>query len=517
MNTFRAYAVSGLAAITLVTLAACSGTAGNADGAAPSDNSSSAELDFSQADREGRVVVGEVMQFITLDPADIESKSTESLLIPIYDTLLRLSPEGEIEPGLAEEWAVVDSSTISLTLRPDMTFSDGTPVDADAVRINLERMKAVDTGELNLVLQDLAEVVAVSPTEVELRLSAPVAGEFSRILYGPESLMISPTALEAGIDTKTEAVGAGPYEVVEYRPEQRLVLERKEDYWDADSWPIKTLEFRGITDGTAVVTALSAGDIQFAVSSNPTVVPALANNPTVELLTAPGQYLYYVNVCKNRAPFDDPEIRRAFDLAIDRDALTSALTDGRGEPTAQVWAPSSPYASPELLPEYDPEAARELIDGRDITATMGVITRDATFTRASEIMQAQLAEVGIDLTLNPTEEVSVAIADTNDSYALRTTHQGVAKISRYLGPDSVNNHCGYSDPELDALLGEIAAADPESDEAEELWHEVNTIVHDDTLFLPLYFQPSMTAFNAAEVSSIAFSTPSADFRYVFAK
>ena len=503
---------AGVAVLSLAVATGCGGGGGSAGDA------QNAEFDLGAADRQGTVVVGESLEFFTLDPRDVIGNYQRTMWAPIYDTLLRTSPEGELEPGLAESWEVVDNDTISLTLRSDVTFSDGAPVDTEALRANLLRMKEVDTGETNIVLQELKDVIIESPSEAVIELSSPAAGEFLQVLQGPESLMISPAAFDdPNIDVDQQAVGAGPYEVVSFEPEQTLVLERKDDHWDADNWPIKTIEVRQVPDGSPRVTALSAGDIQFTMSGDASVVPALENNPAVEVLTAPGQQMHYALFCKSRPPFDDPDVRRAFELAIDRSSLVDAVTAGNGAAAFQVWPEDSPNYNPDAVRDYDVDEAKELLGGRDIETNMSYVSFVPGHDRVGEIMQAQLAEVGIDLELNPTEAVPDALAESNDALLIYSTHQGVGRVARQLGPDSVNNLCGYNDPDFNALVDQIEALDPESSEANDAWHQVAELVNEDALMMPLFFQVNATAFQGSEIGAMPFTTPYVDFRYVYAK
>jgi peptide/nickel transport system substrate-binding protein len=330
--------------------------------------------------------------------------------------------------------------------------------------------------------------------------------------------MVSPAALDdPGIDLETQAVGAGPYEVVSFERDQRLVLQRKEDYWDVDNWPLKTIEFRNVMDGAPRVTALSAGDIQFTLSADPTLIDALANNPAIEVLTAPSPNLFFVNFCKSRPPFDDPDVRRAFTMALDRSGLVDAMTAGHGEAAFQVWPKDSPNFNPDAVTPYDVEQARELLGGREVSANMAYLTFLPGYDRLFAIMQAQLAEVGIHLEARPLGNPADLLDLSNDSTALQSTNDGVRRISEKLHPAATYNLCKYSDPKLTALFDKTKSLTPGSDEAAEAWHEIAEMVDDEALIVPLFFQANATAFRVSDIGAIPFTTPYVDYRYVYAK
>ena len=218
-------------------------------GSSAAGGEAATDFDTSEADREGSLTVGFAFaSTYTLDPLDTFGSLQLTYLQPIYDTLLRRAPDGpEIQPGIVTEYEIVDGKTLVLTLRDDAVFSDGTPLDGEAVKVNLERLRDSDTGELNVTFLEISEVVVDSPTQVTVNFATEVAGEFVFALT-TDAMMVSPTALEEGVDLKTTAVGAGPYEVVNYVPEQVLELQRKEDHWDAANWPIKTITIRQVDE-----------------------------------------------------------------------------------------------------------------------------------------------------------------------------------------------------------------------------------------------------------------------------
>ncbi|MEU6642624.1 ABC transporter substrate-binding protein [Saccharomonospora sp. NPDC046836] len=483
------------------------------------DRAAASGFNISEADRNGSLVYGSQMVDRTLDPLDARSSNYITELAPIFDTLMRMNPDGELEPGLAEGYEIVDSRTMRLTLREGVEFSDGEPLDAEAIRTNLLRVRDAESPELNVVMQEIEDVVVESPTTLVVKLHNPVVSEFVHVLYSMETMPVSPAQLENASDEVDSApIGAGPYRVVGYSPNQRVELERIEDHWDAENWPIKKLTFQNVMDGAPTVTALASGDIDMARTGDVSLLKSIQSNPNLQVATKPGMALFYINYCKSRAPFDDPDARRAVALGLDRELLAKTLTAEEGTVAYQVFPESSPNYNPDAVTKFDPAAARDLLGGKPLEFDLRYnIVLASAGQKLAEIMQAQLAEAGI--TMNPLlgENSEQLFGDQTDAVLTASTLQGIQKVTRQLGPDAVPNLCKYNNDGFNDLTATIAAADPSSTEATDAWREVAALIDETQLFTPLFFLTSIAAFDGTKVNSAAFTQTPTDFRYVYVK
>src|SRR5690606_27447948 len=129
----------------------------------------------------------------------------------LYDSLLRRKADGTYEPGLAESAEVVDPQTIHIVLRAGVTCTDGTPLDAEAVKFSIQRNRDAENVPLSAELQEISDITVESPTELTLHLSSPIAGAVYALLAWGDFLVVSPTAARAGNDFSTNPVGAGPF------------------------------------------------------------------------------------------------------------------------------------------------------------------------------------------------------------------------------------------------------------------------------------------------------------------
>jgi ABC-type transport system substrate-binding protein len=184
-------------AVLAAVAAACGGD--DDDGAAPPDGDDGSE----QADFDpngvlrygvslgGQGVSGRLAPFASTSVCDV------MVMAPIYDTLTHSNPiSGELEPGLAERWEIVDDQTVELTLRQGVTFQDGSPFDAEAVKSGLERNAAEDSAQTAASLAVIESIEAVDGTTVRINLNTPAAGSIPAILSGREGMIVAPSALE---------------------------------------------------------------------------------------------------------------------------------------------------------------------------------------------------------------------------------------------------------------------------------------------------------------------------------
>ncbi|MFV0306315.1 MAG: ABC transporter substrate-binding protein [Desertimonas sp.] len=338
-----------------------------------------------------------------LDPHRASNAGDAEVLFLTYDRLIHLSPEADPVPGLAESWSYSDDGLeLTLNLRSGITFHDDTPFDAEAVRANLERAMTVEGSIATADLAAITEIEVVSPTVVTLHLDHPQASLLA-MLSDRHGAMISPAAFE-NPDLDQAPVGAGMYRVVEYRPGEVVIFEPYENYWDTSVSRVARLEYRFIGDETTRLNALKAGDIDVAL-----ILPSQVQEATESgLLTDMRTTLVYEQMFMNLtvAPFDNVDVRRALNYAIDRQAMVDSTQDGLGEPNSQIF-PEGYWAFNEELGAdyytYDPDKARELLAeaGFSDGFSFEVLLPTPGNTQVlAEVLQGQLAAVGIDMTIN---------------------------------------------------------------------------------------------------------------------
>jgi ABC-type transport system substrate-binding protein len=442
----------------------------------------------------------------SLDPATGNSGSDGTILWAIFDGLTSFDQETlEIEPRLAESWEWIDPLTLQLELVPGAVFQDGTPVDAEAVKFNLDR-NAAGEGEVKIKadLANVTSVEAVGDTTVVLNLAAPSASLLLTLADRP-GMMISPTAYKADPEGFVrKPVGAGPFEFVKWDTNSVIEVTKFEDYWNADKVALDGIDFYLMPDPQTRLNALRSGDVDLIYSIDPSTVETLEGDANLTVESAPSLAYYELFMNLGVAPFDNLQVRQAISMAIDRDALVKAVQGDHGE-AAWMPVPSQSFAyTPGLEgePKYDPEAAKDLMveaghkDGFEIDMAFELGSLNA---RRAEIIKAQLAEIGITVNLLPGETAANTTKYLDGTITL-LNQQWTGRLdpaATYRGQFSANaftNTGKFVDPRIEPALlaGESGTTLEERSDA---YDTLNELLIEQAFNVPLYYLADIVAYD----------------------
>lgn len=441
-----------------------------------------------------------------LDPArSPTSVGEDGLYHLIYGRLMVATQEGELEPGLAERATVVDPNAIEIVVRDGVTFQDGVPFDAEAVEAGLERTLAANNqAGFPATFFDLQAVDVTGPNTVRLTVSNGTAASWYDTYLGSwETTIVRP-------DTDfSQPVGAGPMRLTEYVPEQRIVLEKWDDYWDAESILAGGMELLHVSvdEPQSGIAALQAGQIDF-VQSDVAQLPAITGN-LGSLAEPDANRLYALHLCKQEGPLADPRVRRALNMSIDRDAINEAIFAGTSEPATELWPEGHRFHNPDVADElaYDPEAARDLLedagyaDGFSFTV---YVLQAANVPETVEVIQQQLAEVGVTIDIEPAPNYvqDFLVPPRPGAGAITGSQEAHLRLGSWSGSD-IGNTCHYDDAELNALQRQLNAMSMSSDEAVELWHQIDELVVRDALSVFIVYGANVVAYDADRLSDVA--------------
>ncbi|QVQ54725.1 ABC transporter substrate-binding protein [Spiractinospora alimapuensis] len=431
----------------------------------------------------------------TAEPASLDFTSNDGAAIPevllgnVYEGLVELDADGEIQPALAESWDVSDDRrTYEFTLAPEVTFSNGEPFTADDVVFSVERVRQEWTISVAAAMDVVESVTAESPTEVTVELSEPSNGW----LYAMTTrigAMFSPTGME---DLDTDPVGTGPYTVADWTRGDSITLERRADYWGEEP-PTETVEFRYFDDENALSNAMLTGALD--VVSNiaaPESLDQFTRDDQYQVIegTTNGEVVLALN--NDREVFADERVRQAIAQAIDRDALLDIVWAGHGEPIGSMVPPTDPwYEDLTDVHPYDPERAEELLE----EAGVGDLTLDFPVPNlpyaidTAQVVKSDLAEVGITAEIEPLEFPAVWLEDvfTGHDFDLSViAHTEGRDISTFADPEY---YWGYDDDELRTLLTEADRSDPDT-QADRMG-EAAELLAQDVAAVFLYVQPML--------------------------
>lgn len=444
-----------LAAATAATLA-LAGCAGAT--AAPSDSAGTTSLTWGWA------------LPTSWDPVTSTAGWDTHALALVYDGLTQLDTEGEVVPGLAESWEYnAEGTAITFHLREDAAFTDGTPVTADAVKQSIERGRDQENSTLAGQLRIVVGIDVVDERTVTVHLDQ-ADYQVPYLFAGKTGFIVNPAAFDDVTTLATQPEGSGPFALTEYVPNAHADLEKNEDYWNADHIFIDDFSIVPVTDPATVVAGVNSG--QWDVAQVPPAQVEGAEAAGLEVETIRALTVRALDVNSTVAPFDNQRVLQAISHATDREALIDAAYFGQGTPNWQPFPEGYVAHSPELDELYprDVEAAKQLLadaghpDGLEITLSL---TEDDT--ALAEVLQAQWAEAGIDVTLNVLPAAAVAqnyvqrtLPFVLDSYSGRQSPlQGLEVL---YGAEGLMNLGRQTPPELTEAIDEARATPTDADD-----------------------------------------------------
>ncbi|WP_084127534.1 ABC transporter substrate-binding protein [Demequina sp. NBRC 110054] len=485
LRTAKAGALAGVAALAL---AACS-SGGTDDSTASSESSSAAAV-------EGRaelLTIGAVVDVSTWSAQDAAWGNTALYLSAVYDTLLRQNADGTIEPGLASDWSYDDSMTVlTLTLRDDVTFSDGSTLDADLVVENLTRFQN-GASENSGNLASIDSVTAVDATTVEITLASPDPALLSYLSQN-SGLIEAESAFESA-DIQTVPVGSGPY-VLDSESStigSSYTFTANEDYWDADNQHYDSIVINYYADANALLNALRDSQVDVAnLNSTSQITDAESAGYTINTQTLNWKGLILADrwgvVDEALA---DVRVRQAINYALDREGLLAGIESGYGEVTAQIFGDGT-TAFDEALDtyyEYDVDKAKELLteagypDGITITMPLSGFVPESE----AQLIAGNLAEAGITVEYETAGESFISDLLGGKwaafEFGLNQESESWATYKLAVSVDSAWNIYHQSTDELDALADRMRMGGEDGDAAAQ---EMNEYLVENAWFAPFY-------------------------------
>lgn len=477
---FRWKATAATIAIAALALTGCAG-AGD-DGSSGSDSGRADRLTLTAIVAPTSYDIGQGAEYGNRSP----------FFQAVFDTVLQKNSAGEIEPWLATEWEYNEDNTVlTLTLRDDVEFTDGTPLDAEAVVASFERFR--DGTSPQAATFAGKEFAAVDATTVTITQTAPDPSLINLLSIAP-GLIQAPSTFDDP-DSATEPIGSGPYvlDTASTVTGTTYVYTANPDYWNADAVKYDNLTINVIEDPTATLNALKAGEANGAKIVNNDTIPEIeASGWTIESNELDFHGLLLFDRNGTMAPeLADVKVRQAINMAFDREALLEALQAGYGTVTEQVF-PETSVGYDDALDstyEYDPEGAKELLaeagypDGFSID-----MMSTPAFQTTFDLVAQQLADIGITVNytdpgtgnfitdmLAPKYPATWMALEQNPDWQL---------INFMIAPDATFNPFHSQDPQVDEYISTIQNGTQE--EAEQATKDLNAWIVENAWFAPFF-------------------------------
>ena len=357
--------------------------------------------------RSGSLTVGVNANLLTLDPADANDTLSQSAARLMLEGLLSFDKDMKVIPLLAEKYEANDKATeFTFHLRQGINFQDGTPFDAEAVKVNFERVAnpANHLKRLSLLAM-LDHVDVVDKYTARCVLKTPF-GAFLPTVAHPSLQLLSPAAIQKyGKDIGRNPVGTGPFIFDNWMPDT-LKVHKNPNYWQKGMPYLNTVTIRSIPEDGARIATLQAGEAQFIYPIPPQLAKVVQNNPKLDLINDPSIIVRYMAMNITKKPYDDPRVRQALNHAVDKQAFIKIAYNGFAEPLLSAEPPHVTFYAPQTEYKYDPAKAKQLLSaagvGDGFQATLWGLNTTQVIT-AMQFLQQQLAAVGIKVQVEPLE------------------------------------------------------------------------------------------------------------------
>ena len=410
-----------------------------------------------------------------LDPTISRAYVGRLVFAAFCDKLFDVTPDLKIVPQLANgyEWGR-DSRSLTIKLRPGVKFHDGEPLNASAVKFNIERHLTTPGSFRKTEIGEISSVDVVNDLTVRLNLSEPLVPLLAA-LTDRAGMMISPKAAkELGDKFGTRPVCAGPFRFVSRVAQGKIVGERFADYWDKGSVHVDRVEFVPITDSTARLASLRSGDLDMIERVSPTDLGELRADSKVKVAGVPELGYQVIPINLNNGPRGkllgaDPRIRQAIDLTIDRETIVKTVFGGEYIPGNQWVSPSNFYYDAKVpVNKRDVARAKQLLReaGQPNLAFTLIVPPERDRQEAALVIQAMLAEAGITMTIQTQENVTMLAAGRKGDFeAYFTFWSGRpdpdGNVYTFNVCNGAQNDSKYCNPEVDSLLTKARhVADP---------------------------------------------------------
>ncbi len=466
----------------------------------PSSNENTETDEKGDSSSSNDLIVATSRDLVSLDPAGSNDTPSSNAQENIYERLVKLNADMEIEASLATEWEAVEEDVWEFTLREGVKFHDGSDFNAEVVKANIERVLDEKVASPRAFLYTMVEdIEVVDDYTVRFKTEFPFAplpahlahhgGGMVSLELIEEDYKAMENGEEPGSVINKNPIGTGFLKYDEWKPDKHIKFVKNEDYW-GDEAKVDTVTFKVVSEDQTRIAELMTGDAHIAEPISPTDVAQVENEDGLFVNRQGSARLSYIGFHMGKEPFDDPKVRKAIRMAIDKEQIIDGIYDGNGIPAVGPLAPNV-FGYDESVPgvEYDPEKAKDLL--KEAGFEDGFKTTLWTHDEREQVdtatnVQAQLKEIGIDAEVEVLEwgaYLDQTAKGEHDMFILGwSTVTGDADYGLYalLHSDnfgSTGNRTFTENEELDKLLEE-ARQNPDPKERQKLYSEIQGLLNE---------------------------------------
>lgn len=443
---------------------------------------------------------------VGLSPVLTNDSVSSHLNRQIYENLTRFDTEtGQFVGWLAESWDTPDENTWIFHLREGVTFHDGTPFNAEAVKETFERIKDPETGSPRASLMaPVANIEVVNEHTLKVETHEPY-GAFLAALAHTNAAIESPAAVAKYGDLMRNPVGTGPYKFVNWVSGDNITLEAYAEYWGGEP-AIKQIHVTVIPDINTQVAMLERGDIDLITTIPPELASRLEGNQNLTFVSRAGTPVRFLGFNHQDPLWQDKNARLAVAHAVNTEAIVQLLQPAAVGPCSIIGPELFGYTAdaPDTCVPYDPDTARELWESVEGKRPVKIfLSNTDNYARVGQIIQGQLSQVGIQAEITMLEWGAL-LAETlelnHDLYVLgwsNVTGDGSELFYPQFHSDNIgsSNRNGYSNEEADRLI-DLSRSTTDQEAREEYLRQANHLLQEDVAWVTTYHEVVLVAHNA---------------------
>ena len=438
--------------------------------------------------RGGDLIVANNADVDTLDPGQQTDLYSGRVTAQVFEPLLFMDFEGEFQPGLAEDWDIEeDGAKWTFYLREGVKFHDGTEMTAEDVEFSLNRLKDEEYGSPRRGdFAVIEQMTIIDDYTIEILLEGPNMVFMTDLLMG----YIVPKAYVEEVGHSglaSDPIGTGPFAFVEHRVDDYTLLEAFDDYWGGRP-NLDSLRFRPIPEATTRIVELETGGIHLMSEVPGEEMERLADEPGIEVDSVTGTNWRVLAMNTDRAPLDDPNVRKAIAHSIDKERIIETVYPGTSIPAEGPIPPTSWAYDPDFEGRnYDVDRAMEYLAESDypegFEATL-MISEGEEIRREAPLLQSMLAEVGIDISIQSLEWGTFLERLTTQDYDMlrvgwtTNVEPDALLYNTFHSSSQQFNMFGYHNPRVDELL-DRGRTEPDLEERTAIYREVQELIVED--------------------------------------
>ena len=342
------------------------------------------------------------MDIDSLNPYEVVSSNSDQILLNVFEGLVMPGVDGTVVPALTESYEISeDGKTYTFTIRKGVKFHNGNDMDIKDIEFSLNYMSGkLGNNPTEALFENIEKIEILDDSHIAIHLSKP---DSSFIYYMKEAIVPD----ENKDHLNDTAIGTGPYKIAEYQREQKLVLSKNEEYW-GEKAKIPTVTILISPNSETNFLKLLSGEINFLTNIDPKRIPELDK---YQILNSPSNLCLILSLNPKEKPFDDIEVRKAINLAIDKNKIIQLAMNGKGSP---IYTNMSPVMSKFLwnAPEekVDPQKAKQILEEKKLLPmefTLKVPNSSKIYLDTAQSIREQLKDIGIDVEVTSMESTAV--------------------------------------------------------------------------------------------------------------